>query len=250
MYIVAIANSKGGTGKTTTARQLAENLGTQHRVLLIDLDPQASLTKSFNFDQEPTYSSTHVLSGEKRIDNAITNAHDNIDILTADARLSTVERALSESPSGQTKLRTALKVVANNYAYCIIDTIGATSMLVFNALAAAHAVIVPTRPEGTDLETIVPFIKSTVEDANEAHHSGKQQIAILPTQYVDQSNHHKEALEALKGLGYKVLSPVGRSVKVSEAMFNKASLRDQDKGNQRTQEYEQISREVVEWLTK
>ena len=250
MDILAIANSKGGTGKTTTARQLAENLGINHRVLLIDLDPQASLTKSFAFDQEPSYSSTHVLSGEKRIDNAITNAHDNIDILTADARLSTVERALSESPSGQMKLRNALKVVANNYAYCIIDTIGATSMLVFNALAAANIVIVPTRPEGTDLETILPFIKSTVEDANDAHHGGKQQIAILPTQYVDQSTHHREAIEAFKTLGYKVLSPIGRSIKVSEAMFNKANLQDQDKRNPRTHEYELVTREVVEWLKK
>lgn len=248
MHILAVANSKGGTGKTTTVRHLANELAKNHRVLLIDLDPQASLTESLELPQDPAYTIGHVFTTEKHFSNIIITINTNLFLAPASPYLVSAENALRESASGILKLRNALKNVSSQYDYCVIDTVGTTSLLVFNALIAAHAVIIPTRPEGTDLKVLVRFVRDTVMDINENYHDGKLKIAILPNQYTDQSTHHKDAIEALKKSGLTLLPMIGRSVKVSEAMSQKKTVGEYDKDNARSTEYQTLAREVITWL--
>ena len=250
MHIVAIANSKGGTGKTTTVRHIGEELAKNYRVLLIDLDPQASLTESLELPQEPIYTIGHVFTTEKHFGNIVINVKHNLALAPASAYLVTAENNLRESPSGILKLKNALKGVTTQYDYCLIDTVGTTSLLVFNALIAATAVIIPTRPEGTDLKVLARFVQETVMDINENYHDNKLKIAILPNQYTEQSTHHKDAIEALKKSGLVLLPTIGRSVKVAEAMSQKQSVTEYDKTNSRSAEYQNLANEVIKWLQK
>lgn len=247
MFTIAISNSKGGTGKTTTTRELGFYLSKSYKVLLIDLDSQMSLSHSVKFDETHSFSIVQVLNGQKTLGQVINSVTKNLDIVTANIELNSTENELRAKPAGAYTLQKAIAKLGNTYDLVLIDTVGSASQLVVSALVAAHALIIPTRPEGTDLRALAQFLE-LVNEVKELPAINLSKIGILPTQFIAKTNHHEEAVEAMKQLRYKVFTPIGRSTKVGEAMHEKKPLEEWAKDNPRNTEYAQVAKEVITWL--
>ena len=149
MKIVAIANQKGGCGKTTTSINLAgavARLG--KKVLLIDLDPQAHATFGLGMASTPTDKSIYNVltdnsSKARNLDHCIINVSENLDMVPSNILLSTLEQELKETEGAVSKLFEIIHAGALNYDYVIIDCPPSLGFLTFNALRAASLVIVP-----------------------------------------------------------------------------------------------------------
>jgi len=118
MRSIAIANSKGGTGKTTSARQIASELGKSHRVLLVDLDPQASLTDILNLDGKQVFTIAHAFDEQKRLADVLTPITETISLAAANDDLLTIEQRLREREGTGFTLARMLDTVRDRFDYC------------------------------------------------------------------------------------------------------------------------------------
>jgi chromosome partitioning protein len=161
--VFAIANQKGGVGKTTTCINLAASLvATKRRVLLIDLDPQGNATMGSGVDKQALEHSIYdVLIGESTVGEAMQfSEHGGYQLLPANRDLTAAEVALLEMKMKESRLRYALAPIRENYDYILIDCPPALSMLTVNALVAADGVIIPMQCEYYALEGLTDLMNS------------------------------------------------------------------------------------------
>ena len=161
--VFAIANQKGGVGKTTTCINLAASLvATKRRVLLIDLDPQGNATMGSGIDKHGLEHSIYdVLIGECDLVEAMQfSEHGGYQLLPATRDLTAAEGALLEMKMKESRLRYALAPIRENYDYILIDCPPALSMLTVNALVAADGVIIPMQCEYYALEGLSDLVNS------------------------------------------------------------------------------------------
>ena len=159
--ILAIANQKGGVGKTTTSINMAACLAAMHRrVLLVDLDPQGNATTGSGIDNVAVASSTYdVLINEMVVDDAKTTVDESsYDLLPANVDLSGAEVELMDIPSREYRLRNALESSNDSYDYIIIDCPPSLSLLTLTGLVAASGVIIPMQCEYYALEGLTALI--------------------------------------------------------------------------------------------
>ena len=219
--IIAIANQKGGVGKTTTTVNLAAAIAESGaRVLLIDLDPQGNATTGVGIDKYQVELTTYdlllervpVASIRKRSEGA------GLDLLPSNSDLTAAEVGLMNAQSGELRLKQMLEPVAAEYDYIFIDCPPSLNMLTLNALVAAHRVLVPLQTEYYALEGLSSLL-DTVEQVRSSRNPGLEIDGIVRTMH-DHRNRLGADVSAqlLNHFGEKVYRTViPRNVRVAEA---------------------------------
>lgn len=254
MHILTIANHKGGTGKTATTRALGDVLAHKgYKVLMVDLDPQSSLTTSCGLS-EVSPNLTDVIGGAQAgtmlLKKIIKPVSDNLDLAPSDLSMAGVELGLISRLGGDYVLRNILVGVSADYELCLIDCPPSLSKLVVNALAASKAVLIPTQPMPVDVAGVKLFI-DTVGAIRESLNPDLSILGILVTFYDDRLNTHKAGLEAMTRAGWPVLPVnIGRSVRVGEAAGLGESVITFEPNNPQAAAYNELGGLVELWLKK
>jgi chromosome partitioning protein len=199
--IIAIANQKGGVGKTTTAVNLAASLAKKgKKVLLVDADPQTNATTSLGFNRNDyEYNVYHVMIGIRKASEVILKSKiKNLDMLPANIGLVGVEKEFYDSRKRNRELllKKALKPIRKNYDYILIDSPPALGPITINALGAADSVIIPIQCEFFALEGLAQLL-NTINLLKKSINPKLTIKGFLPTMYSGQNNLSKQVLEDL-----------------------------------------------------
>jgi chromosome partitioning protein len=219
--IIAIANQKGGVGKTTTCVNLAASLAaTKRRVLLVDLDPQGNATMGSGVNKAEVESSAYdVLLGQTAIADAVVQATDaGYSVLPANQELTAAEIELLELDNRQFRLRDALAGFAGNFDYVLIDCPPAINMLTVNALVASDHVLIPMQCEYYALEGLSALV-DTIEQIKRSANPRLSIHGVLRTMFDPRNNLANEVSAQLEQhFGDRVYRTViPRNVRLAEA---------------------------------
>lgn len=221
--VIAIANQKGGVGKTTTAINLSTALAAaRKKVLLIDLDPQGNASTGFGIDLEKRdVTAYEVILGETGLDDAIMSSQvPGLDLITATVDLSGAEVELIELENRTFQLKKAIQnsKKGNKYDFIIVDCPPSLSLLTLNALVAADSVLVPLQCEFFALEGLSLLLR-TIDRIKVNFNPGLQIEGILLTMHDKRNNLSDQVADDVRGyLGKKVFDTlIPRNVRLSEA---------------------------------
>lgn len=220
--IIAVANQKGGVGKTTTAINLATALAVSgHPVLLVDLDPQGNASTGIGIDRNQRTRGTYsmLIDGANAADVALPSAVYRLNVIPADPDLAGAEIELVGLDRREYRLREALQSVRpSHYTHIIIDCPPSLGLLTLNGLVAAHAVLVPLQCEFFALEGISQIVR-TIERVKRNLNPGLSLQGIVLTMF-DRRNNLSDlvAADARSFFGSQVYDTViPRNIRISEA---------------------------------
>jgi len=256
MKILAIANHKGGTGKTTAARNIAGILSARGvRVLLVDSDPQGSLTLACGIDPQPKdLTNVYAVGGRKaaRLADVLQAVGSGLDLAPAGLSLTLAESELIPRPGREFILADALAGVAGRYDLAVIDCPPNMGLLVSNALCAADAVIIPSGPGALDISGAAIFLDTIkAYQANPRLNPRLIVLGFLLTFYDGRLTTHQGGRAAMLGAGWPVLPvTIPRSVRVAESVAAGQSITSYEPGSPPAAAYKKLGEMVQIWLQK
>lgn len=248
--VIAIANQKGGVGKSTTSINLSSCLAELNkRVLVIDMDPQGNTTSGLGIDKNRLEKSVYeVLIEEETIDDCIQkDIFRNLDVLPANVSLSGAEIELIDSDNRSYVLDSKIREIEDNYDYIIIDCPPSLSILTVNALTTANSVIVPIQCEFYALEGISQLMK-TIELVKERLNPTLSIEGVVFTMYDSRTNLSAQVVDNVKAnLNEKIYETViPRNVRLAESPSHGLPINYYDKKSAGAIGYQQLAKEVVE----
>jgi len=252
--IIAIANQKGGVGKTTTAVNLAAVLAASHLpILLVDADPQGNATSGVGIQRGSFRKSVYhsIVLGEPAVDAILPTGIPELRILPANKDLAGAEVELVDMENRESKLRDALTLVSGDYEYIIIDCPPSLGLLTLNALTAAKSLLVPIQCEYYALEGVTELF-DTLARIRRLHNPSLTIEGLLLTMFDERTNLSAAVASDLRDFyGQQVFETmIPRNVRLAEAPSYGKPITLYDGHSKGAEAYFQLGKEIIAHGTK
>ncbi len=247
-HVIAIANQKGGVGKTTTAISLAAGLAIAERsTLLVDLDPQASSTKGLGLKGIRGREMYSVLSDEARLEEILLPTElECLSVAPSTRDLVGLEVELVGAEGREFRLRRALEEARKRFAYVLIDCPPSLGLLTINALAAADAILIPVQCEYLALEGVSELVE-TLQRVRAALNPGLEIDGVLLTMFDERTNLSRQVVADIRAFFkdrvYRTIVP--RNVRLGEAPSFGKPIMLYDIRSKGSESYMDLAREVI-----
>ncbi|SHJ41429.1 chromosome partitioning protein [Arenibacter nanhaiticus] len=247
--IIAIANQKGGVGKTTTSVNLAASLGVlEKKVLLIDADPQANATSGLGIDVESVAYGTYQLLEHTKAarEMIVKTSSPNVDLIPAHIDLVAIEIELVDQDEREYMMKKAIRDLKNDYDYILIDCAPSLGLLTLNALTSADSVMIPIQCEYFALEGLGKLL-NTIKSVQKIHNPDLDIEGMVLTMYDSRLRLSNQVVEEVKKHFSEMVfdTIIQRNVRLSEAPSYGESIIKYDASSKGAANYLNLAHEVV-----